>query len=158
MAVANQHVTTLRLPAAVAGTDARVAPRWLPPVFLVTFDGLAVLAAALVAGVTLFLPLIYGLVALGTLAAAGAYRTQMTSRALDAGAGQGERLEPAVHRSRRRAPDRVGSRRRWGGCGVRRARASPLNFEHLTTDTPIMDIRHANRRRVRLGGAHRSEA
>jgi exopolysaccharide biosynthesis polyprenyl glycosylphosphotransferase len=86
MAVANQNITTLRplrLPAAVAGSDARVAPRWLTPLFLVTLDGLAVLGAALVVGVTTLLPLLYAVLAVASLAAAGAYRTRMTLRALD---------------------------------------------------------------------------
>jgi exopolysaccharide biosynthesis polyprenyl glycosylphosphotransferase len=86
MAVANQTITTLRplrLPAAVAGTDARVAPRWLTPLFLVTLDGVAVLGAALVVGPTSLLPLLYATLALASLATAGAYRTRMTLRALD---------------------------------------------------------------------------
>jgi exopolysaccharide biosynthesis polyprenyl glycosylphosphotransferase len=87
MAVANQHVTTLRplrFPAAVAGRDVQVAPRWLMPTFLATLDGVAVLGATLIVGVTTVLPLLYVALALGSLGAAGAYRSRMTLRALDA--------------------------------------------------------------------------
>jgi exopolysaccharide biosynthesis polyprenyl glycosylphosphotransferase len=86
MAVANQHITTLRplrLPAAVAGTEAHVAPRWLMPLFLVTLDGVAVVGATLVIGVANLLPLLYAVLAIASLAAAGAYRSRMTLRALD---------------------------------------------------------------------------
>jgi exopolysaccharide biosynthesis polyprenyl glycosylphosphotransferase len=86
MAVANHQVTTLRplrLPAAVPGSDMRVAPRWLTPLFLLTLDGVAILGAALVIGTTTLLPLLYGVLALASLAFAGAYRTRMTLRALD---------------------------------------------------------------------------
>src|SRR5450759_3987445 len=79
MAVANQTITTLRplrLPAAVAGSDARVAPRWLTPLFLVTLDGVAVLGAALVVGVASLLPLLYVVLALASLAAAATQPNQ----------------------------------------------------------------------------------
>jgi exopolysaccharide biosynthesis polyprenyl glycosylphosphotransferase len=62
---------------------ARLAPRWATPVFLFLGDGLALVAALALVGVTGGVALAYPAVALFSLAAAGAHRNRMTLCALN---------------------------------------------------------------------------
>ncbi len=86
MAVATQHVTSLRRPRGVASVplaQPTLAPRWLAPVFLATIDALALGIAVLLAGSNSTLVLLYVPLALASLSICGAYRPRITLQALD---------------------------------------------------------------------------
>jgi exopolysaccharide biosynthesis polyprenyl glycosylphosphotransferase len=95
MAIASQHVTTLRAPrglTSVPRAQATLAPRWLAPVFLATIDALALAVAVLLVGSNSSLVLLYVPLALASLGICGAYRPRLTLQALEAAPWLASRL------------------------------------------------------------------